>query len=354
MNKLDGRHLSEDTLQYLRHQAHELRNAGYTWNAISEALGVSRRCVITWASKYGIGGKSEPESVASGKHGRVYGENRTLTLAQETLVRDRIIEGSPSRLGLPYAMWTRVAVQQAIKVMWDIDMPIRTVGEYLRRWHFTPQRPAKHALEQRPVDVAYWLGVTYPEIVRHAKAEQGVIYWEDETAVRQDTVWIRGYSPTGHTPILEHAAQRPTPGITMISALNNQGLLRFEFHDGAVNSERFIGFMSDLVHDAQAKVFLIADNLKAHKSKNVQEWLNEHRSRIELFYLPPYSPELNPDEFVNRDLKTELRRRPQSRSNGALRALANEFMHSLCGMPNRIMKYFCQPHLVYASTAIDV
>lgn len=194
MSKTDGRHLSEETLQHLRRQAHELRKAGRTWSAIAEALGVSRRSVIKWATKFGVGGLSELENVTSRRRGRIFGENRTLTLAQETLLRDSIIEGSPSQLGLPYAMWTRAAVQQAVKVMWGVDMPIRTVGEYLKRWHFTPQRPARHALEQRPADVRYWLDVTYPDIVRRAKAEHGVIYWEDETAVRQDTAWIRGYA----------------------------------------------------------------------------------------------------------------------------------------------------------------
>lgn len=353
MSKTDGRRLSEETLQHLRRQAHELRKAGRTWSAIAEALGVSRRSVIKWATKFGVGGLSALENVTSRRRGRIFGENRTLTLAQETLLRDRIIEGIPSQLGLPYAMWTRAAVQQAVKVMWGVDMPIRTVGEYLKRWHFTPQRPARHALEQRPADVRYWLEVAYPDIVRRAKAEHGVIYWEDETAVRQDTAWIRGYAPAGHTPTEDYATKRPAPGITMISALTNQGLLRFEFHDGAINAERFIEFLCDLIHDAQSKVFLIVDNLKVHKAKKVQDWLRAHNNEIELFYLPPYSPELNPDELINRDLKTELRTRPASGSRGTLRSLAHEFMKVLQGMPQRIMNYFRGSHLAYAGEQVD-
>jgi transposase len=185
--------------------------------------------------------------------------------------------------------------------------------------------------------VRYWLEEAYPDIVRRAKAEHGVIYWEDETAVRQDTAWIRGYAPAGHTPTHDHVTKRPTPGITMISALTNQGLLRFEFHDGSINSERFIEFMCDLIRDAQSKVFLIVGSLKAHKAMNVQEWLCAHNNEIELFYLPPYSPELNPDELVNRGLKSELRTRSASSNRGTLRSLAYDFMKALQGMPQRIM-----------------
>ena len=137
---------------------------------------------------------------------------------------------------------------------------MRTVGEYFRRWGFTPQRPAKRAIEQQPAQVQQWLAVDYPAIAQRAKAEAALVHWADETAIRQDTAWVRGYAPAGCTPTLEHATKRPRPGITMISALTNQGLLRFDFQDGPINAERFIGFMADLVHDtAPAKVFLIVD-----------------------------------------------------------------------------------------------
>jgi transposase len=349
MSKIDGRHLSEDTLQYLRRQAHELRKAGRTWSAIAEALGVSRRILIDWGKRFGVGGDEELGDVTSAKRGRTFGDHRTLDLAQETLLRDRIVQGSPAQLGLPYAMWSRAAVMQAVKVMWKIDMPIRTVGEYLRRWHFTPQRPARKALEQRPAQVQQWLRVEYLAIMRRAKAEEGVIYWADETAVRQDTAWVRGYALAGHTPVQEHATKRPKPSITMISALTNQGLLRFKFIEGGMNSDCFIGFMTDLVHDSKPKVFLIVDNLPAHKSHKVQDWLDKNKDRLELFYLPPYSPEMNPDEFINRDLKTELRMRPATNHSGTLKRIACDFMTTLRGMPQRLMGYFDNQHLLYAS-----
>ena len=293
--------------------------------------------------------------MASAQRGRRFGQQRTLELVDEARLREIVVEGAPSRLGLPYALWSRRAVQQAIKAKFAIDMPMCSVGEYLRRWGFTLQRPAKQALEQQPAQVQQWLEVDYPAIVRRAKAEQAVVHWADETAVRQDTAWVRGYAPVGHTPVLEHTVKRLPPVITIISALSNQGRVRFGFHDGAINAERFIGFMVHLVHlvhDTPSKVFLIVDRLPAHRAVKVQDWPAEHKERIELFYLPPYSPQMNPDEWLNRDLKIELRTRPATRDRDTLKTMAQHSMHTLASMPQRIMNYFRNQHIAYASANV--
>ena len=349
MDKLDARSLSEESLKELRRQAHRLRSEGRTWSEIASIAGVHLSTVMSWSRRFDIGSAGVRE-MASGQRGRRFGEGRTLDLADEVGLRELIVNGPPSRLGLPYALWSRRAVQEAVQAKFAIDMPIRTVGEYLRRWGFTPQRPAKRALEQRPAQVRQWLEVDYPAIVKRAKAEQAQVHWADETAVRQDTAWVRGYAPAGHTPLLEHAAKRPSPSITMISALSNQGLVRFGFHDGASNAERFVGFMADLVHDVPAKVFLIVDRLPAHRAAKVHRWLAEHKDHMELFYLPPYSPQMNPDEWLNRDLKTELRTRPAARDHDTLKTIAQRFMQTLASTPQRIMNYFGNQHIAYAST----
>ena len=135
----------------------------------------------------------------------------------------------------------------------------------------------------------------------------------------------------------------------MISALSNQGLVRFGFHDGAINAERFIGFMADLVHDTPSKVFLIVDRLPAHRAVKVHDWLQDNKARIELFYLPAYSPQMNPDEWLNRDLKTELRTRPAAPERDTLKSIAERFMRTLASMPQRVMNYFQNQHIAYAS-----
>jgi len=346
MKKPDARSLSEESLELLRRQAHRLRGDGHTWIDIANLIGVHLTTVMKWSRRFDLGGAGE-ETLASQRRGRRFGEKRTISLVDEVLLRDEIIGKHPNQMSLPFALWNRKAVQELIKLRLGVDMPIRTVGEYLRRWGFTPQRPVKRAVEQRPELLRTWLDVSYPEIMKRAKAEGGEIYWADETAIRQDTAWVRGYAPAGQTPVVLHAARWTS--ITMISAVTNKGLVRFEFHDGAINTDRFIAFLAALIQDAQRKVFMIVDNLRVHHAKLVKAWLMGKEEKIEIFYLPPYSPEANPDEILNRDLKTELRLRPAAQNADALKKIAKDFMEALSGMPQRVIRYFKCRHIAYAA-----
>ena len=349
MKKLDARSLSEESLNLLRQQAHRLRGDGRTWADIADLIGVHLTTVMKWSRRFDLGVDTVKE-LRSQRRGRRFGEKRTISLVDETLLRDEIIGTHPKQMALPFALWNRKAVQEAIKLRLNVDMPIRTVGEYLRRWGFTPQRPVKRAVEQRPELLQAWLKTNYPAIAKQAKAEGGEIYWADETAIKQDTAWVRGYAPVGQTPVILHAARWAS--VTMISAITNQGLVRFEFHDGAINTERFIEFLAALVHDAKRKIFLIVDNLRVHHAKLVKAWLTGKEAQIEIFYLPPYSPETNPDEILNRDLKTELRLRPAAKNADELKKIAADFMERLANMPQRVIRYFKCRQIAYAAHAV--
>lgn len=221
------------------------------------------------------------------------------------------------------------------------------VGVYLRSWGLTVQRPAKRAIEQDDERVRIWKLEEYPAIAKRAKAENAIIYWADETAVRHDTNWVTGYSPIGQTPILECYDGRWKTA-TMVSAISNQGLLRFKVQDKPLNQEDFIAFMEDLIEDEERKIFLIVDNLRAHKSKMVMQWASEHKDRIELFFLPPYSPELNPDEYVNRALKTDIRSRTPAQIE-KLKDRTHKFMRKLARSARRILKIFEIEEVRYAA-----
>lgn len=177
-------------------------------------------------------------------------------------------------------------------------MPIRTVGEYLKRWGFTPQKPIKWAKEQSSPAVARWLLMQYPAIAARAKQEKGKIHWGNETGLQTGANVEKGYSPKGKTPVVRQTAKRER--INMISSITNQGQVRFMFYRDSMNSKRLIEFMRRLSKDAGRKVFLILDNLKVHHSKVVKDWLEENKGKFEVFYLPSYSPELNPDEYLNK------------------------------------------------------
>jgi len=271
-----------------------------------------------------------------------------LTLVQEARLRLKIIGSNPAQLKLEFALWSRRAAMLAIKQLFGIDMPIRTVGEYLRCWGFTPQRPLKRALEQDPAWLKARLEDEYPKIVARAKTENAEIYWGNETAIRQDSNWVRGYSMAGLTPELRLPAGRH--GLTtMISAITNQGLVRFSCFEGAIDAERFIVFLKGLIQDAQRKVFLIDDNLRVHRANHVREWVAENTEKIELFYLPPYAPQLNPDKYLNRDLKSPIRTGPIAKTAAALLEAARTCMEQrIAAMPDRVRSYFSHEHVRYA------
>lgn len=345
MEKIDARSLPPEAQAHIRHQALRLRTEGYTVAAVAEVCGVAQATVTKWWSRAQAQGVEA--TVRGGQRGRRVGSGRTLTLVQEERLRLAIIGSNPAQLKLDFALWNRRAVMGAVKLLFGIDMPIRTVGEYLRRWGFTPQRPIKRALEQCPDRVRLWLKTDYPAIQRRAKAEGAEIYWGDETAVRQDGHWIRGFAPAGMTPELALPGGRHA-STTMISAITNQGLVRFRFFDGALDTDRFIEFLGDLVKDAERKVFLIVDNLRVHHARLVKEWLATRKDQIEVFYLPSYSPELNPDEYLNRDLKTSLRSGPVARTANALFEAARRTMERIAAMPDRIRSYFNHEAVQYA------
>ena len=346
--KHDARSLSEESLELLRRQAHRLRLEGRTWVEIASIVGVHMSTLMSWVRRFKIGTTGLGE-VSSARRGRRFGESRRISLADELGLRELIVTGHPSDLGLPFSLWNRRAVQGAIEVKFGMEMSIRTVGEYLRRWGFTSQRPAKRAIEQRPEQVQQWLQVDYPALVKKARAQGGEIYWGDETAIKQDTAWVRGYALAGQTPVLQHNTRWKS--LTLISALTNQGLVRFALHDGAINADRFIDFLQALTDDAKPrKVFLIVDNLRVHHATQVKNWLQDKEEKIEVHYLPSYSPETNPDEILNRDLKTELRTRPAAKDSDALKRMAKAFIEKLISMPERVVRYFRIQSVAYASS----
>lgn len=345
MKKRDGRSLSSEVQEALRRQALRLREERqWTWKRIAGVVGVHLSTVMRWSRCVGREGEA---GLKAKPRGRRYGSGRTLTLAQEWQVRSILVDETPPQRGLGFALWNRRAVMELIEALFGVVMPIRTVGEYLGRWGYTPQRPLKRALEQRPAEVRRWIEETYPAILARSKAEKALIYWGDETAVVEDGHWLRGYAPTGKTPVLATPSRRS--GLALASAVSNAGLVRFRFIEQAMNAELFIEFLGLLIADHSRKVFLTVDNLKVHHAKAVTRWVGERSQHIELFYLPPYAPERNPTEYLNRDFKTQLRLSARSTTPQALRQKAEGFLQFLINAPERVMAYFNHPTVHYTA-----
>ena len=344
IDKIDARTITGKALQLLRTQAIRLLQTGITQDEVARLIGVSRVSVGNWWRAY----QANPETgLKVKKRGRQKGADCTLNEIQAKEIQKLICDKSPDQLKLAFALWTRKAIQGLIQQRFQIVMPIRTVGDYLARWGFTPQKPAKRAYEQQPAAVKKWLDEEYPAIANKAKDEQADIYWGDETGVRNDCQHGRSYAPKGKTPVLRLPAKRIS--LNMISALTNQGKVRFMIYKENMTAQVLITFMQRLVKDAPRKVFLILDNLKVHHAKLVQEWLAEHREQIEVFYLPSYSPELNPDEYLNCDLKDGVHSTPPTRTEKTLREKVTSHMRKLQKLPERIVKYFKHPSIAYAA-----
>jgi transposase len=335
MEKIDARTLNQEAQEALRNQIIRLRKAGRTHKEIADIVGVSEsHCSRVW-TRYQKGGT---KAVAKGKRGRRQGEQRTLTAEQEANIKRLLIDKSPNQLKLSFALWNREAVRLLIQQQCGFLMPVRTVGEYLKRWGFTPQKPVKWAKEQSTPAVARWLTKEYPEIAKRAKQQKAEIYWGDETGIQTGANVERGYSPRGKTPVIRQTAQRHR--INMISAITNQGKVRFMFYRDTMNSKRLIKFMRRLTKDAGRKVFLILDNLKVHHSELVRRWLEKHKDKIEVFFLPSYSPELNPDEYLNNSLKGRVHSGQRAQNAKQLESKSRAHMRYLQNRPHKVKKFF--------------
>jgi transposase len=346
MKSPDARSIPPEAQREKRSIALTMREQKYTFEEIAQAVGVHSRTVQKWLARAGVDG--EVAAINGKPRGYAVGENRQLSQEQESQIRSYITDRMPDQLKMPYALWTRKAVRDLILSHTSVNMPIRTVGLYLSRWGYTPQRPVKRAYEQRPAQVKVWLDETYPEIERRAKAEGAEIFWGDETGVTSRSQHGRSYAPQGKTPAVALTAKRF--GVNMISALSNQGTLHFMLYRDTFNAERCIDFLERLVRSTtKGKVFLVLDNLKVHHAKLVKEWVELNKERIELFFLPAYSPELNPDEYLNGDLKSKISEKPQARTKETLETNVKNIMDNLASNPNHIQSYFRHPKIRYAA-----
>jgi transposase len=340
----DGRCESNEVLEALRLRAVHARQQGYAVVDIAAILGVREETVSRWCSKYQHGGE---EALPGDRTGRPVGSGRLLNEKQEQALQQLIDTKSPKELGIPSALWTRAAVGELIQQQVGLRLPIRTVGEYLQRWGYTPQKPVRKAYQQDPRAVAEWLEKTYPEIEQRAAQEGGEIHWGDETGVRSTCQHGRGYARPQDTPELTVPGSRFS--VNMISTITNQGKVRWMIYDGKMNAALFLVFLTRLITGATKKIFLIVDNLSVHEAQAVEAWLADKQDQIEVFYLPKYSPERNPDEYLNCDVKGNINTDGLPKNRTELKGKLRRFMQKLSKLPSRIISYFQHKYIEYAA-----
>ena len=345
MDKEDARNQTLAQLHERRKQVVRLHKRGMGVMQIAAMTGLSYPAVRNCIDLYEAGGWS---AIKPAPRGRERGAGRVLTAAQEQAIQRIIIDCRPEQLKMDFFLWSRPAVAELIEREYGLRLQPRSVGKYLARWGFTPQKPLKRAYEQKPEAVQAWLQGEYPGIEQRARAEGGEIHWGDETALVNTDVRGRSFAPRGKTPVL------PTVGgtrekLSMIATVTNRGKTRWMIIDEAFNADKLIEFLQALIDDAGRKVFLILDNLRVHHSKIVKAWVSQRKEQIELFYLPSYSPQLNPEERLNADLKQEMGQRVPVRTKAKLREAAHDHMQMLENNPQRVMSYFQDARVRYAA-----
>ncbi|MDQ3720557.1 MAG: IS630 family transposase [Actinomycetota bacterium] len=350
MAESDARSLSQDAQEALRVRGVKLVvEQGWSQVAVADALGVDERVVRRWMKRYRRGGWA---ALVKQRRGRRRGEQQALSAAMQSKIAALIVGHCPDQLRIPGLLWTRSAVQALIEQQAGVKLEVSTVGRYLRAWGFTLKKPSKRALEQDPVVVQAWLDEVYPALERRAKAEGALILWGDESGIRMhDLVPQAGYALKGQRAVARIAGRKA--GANLISAIANGGQMSFRVFEGRFTADVFIDFLRRLIASYEGrKVYLVVDNHSTHHAKKVRSWLarDGRADKLELVFLPAYSPELNPDENLNQDLKRHLRAstdRPTDRPT--LKAAMRAFLRSVQRRPVLVAAYFDGEHVTYAA-----
>lgn len=332
MRKDDARQLDHKTLEALRLRAVRLVQNGESPEVVGKALGLNRTTIYDWLAKYRSGGydalKSRPTPGAKPK----------LDGKKLKWVFDVVTQKNPRQMRFEFALWTREMVQELITTKYKIKLSLKSIGKLLAQLGLTCQKPLYKAIQQDASLVQSWLKKVYPTIKRRALKEKADVFFGDAAHIRSDHHAARTLGRKGQTPVVTSTGSRF--GLSLISAITSKGHTRFMVVEGGVDSEVFIKFLKRLLTGAKRKIFLIVDNGAAHKSKKTNEFVESQKDHLELFYLPPYSPELNPDELVWNHLKTHTTGRSTVSDKNDFKKKVTRSMKSLQKNRDKIKSFF--------------
>jgi len=338
----DTRSLTASELFDLRKRAVIALRAGRTQLDVAAALGVSRQAVARWSRAAAVGETGlQPRTKGRPLGGKLAAKHAS------RIIRS-IVEHLPDDLGLPFHLWTREAIALLIRRMRKVQLSVWTVGRLLRQWGLTPQKPIRRAYERDPKSVVRWLAEDYPAIRALAHREHAMILWEDEMGLRSDAAVGRTYGIRGKTPVVPVAGRRFK--CNMVAGISNRGKLFFMIFTSLFSAVIFVAFLRRLLRQTRRKVVLIADAHPVHRAKKTRAWLQRNKHRIKLFFLPPYSPELNPSEYLNQDVKSNTVRRSRPRDEHELMASVRGYLRAKQHKPQKVKAYFQAEPVRYASS----
>jgi len=346
MRKTDARKLSAEAQEALRIRVvMGITEEGLRQKEAVRLYRVSRAAVIKWTRIYRTNGM---KGLYKQQQGRPQSSGK-LAGWQAAWVARTITDKCPEQLKMPWGLWTREAIQQLIKDKFKVDLSISSVSRLLKKWGFTPQKPIRRAYQRNPKIIAKWMQSEYPKIHKQAKKENAQIYWGDEMGVKSTDQVGRSFGRRGQTPVVQTSGSRYS--CNMISAISNAGSCRFMVFKERFTVDVYLKFLRKLLHKQDRKVVLIVDNHRVHHAKKVQAWLQKYTDKIAVFYLPPYAPELNPDELLNHDVKANSFKHQRPRSENELKRAVRSFMYATQKRPSKVVNYFKKSELDYISLA---
>lgn len=342
MRENDGRKLDHKTLEAIRIRAVERVEAGESPEVVIRALGMSRARIYEWLAAYREGGYEALKAK------RLFGRPPKLTGKQLHQLYHLITSKNPTQLKFPFALWTRSMIREVIRDKFGVRLSEVSVGRLLRKRGLSPQKPLRRAYQQDREAVERWVNEEYPAIRKLAKRQKARIFFADEAGVRSDYHSGTTWAPRGQTPVVRTTGARFS--LNLISAVSPRGEMRFMIVDGRMTTDKFIVFLKRLLTGQEGPVFLIVDGHPTHRATKVKKFVAATEGRLRLFYLPSYSPELNPDESVWNHLKNHNVGKTTITGPDQLRTLVLGTLRRLQKLPELIRSFFKQKELRYIGT----
>ena len=340
MEKLDGRKIGPEAMEQIRIRAVKQVQQGESPEKVIATLGFSRACIYNWLARYRAGGW---HALKSGKHS---GRPKKLDGTQIAWLYKTIRDKNPLQLKFSFALWTRSMVTRLIRKQFGLKLSETSAGRLLRQMGFSCQRPLYRAYQQDPKAVEHWKNTVFPQIKKRAKKLGATIYFEDEAGIRSDFHAGTTWAEKGQTPVVKVTGARFSTN--MISAISTRGNLKFMVNQGTVTADVLCDFLKRLMHNAQQPIFLIWDGHPTHKSKKVHKCIDSFEGKLEVYFLPSYSPELNPTEQVWRSVKNHGVGRKSVFGPDQLKSAVISSLRRLQKIPKIVLSFFKHPDCKYA------
>lgn len=342
MATIDGRTLDHKTLTHIRMQAvRRVVEDGERPSQVMESFGLCRTSIYPWLREFkDKGWEALAESISLGPEPK-------LTDPQKQRVKRWILGKDPRQYGFDFGLWSRRIVQHLIQEKLGVELCLTSVGKLLASLDITPQKPLRRAYERDPKAVQLWRDEVYPKLKKRAKRLGAKIFFLDEAGFQSDPPLGRTYGLKGKTPVVRTSGQRQS--INVISAVNARGEFWAATYDGKLNAESFVLFLQNFMKGRQGKIFLILDGHPAHTAKAAERYRESLGGRLELYRLPAYAPDLNPDEFVWSHMKKNGVSKKPLKQNEALRDRVEADLLQIKADPGLVRSFFRAESVAYTT-----